>query len=102
MNVGRTNGLLPGILISQFLAESLLSRVDKELKNCGLNFVRYVDDYEIFIYDENQINRIHNSVVSTLKKFFLVLNNEKTKYTKFPFYVVENLAYRAFRGNENV
>ncbi|WP_312353828.1 RNA-directed DNA polymerase [Aminipila sp.] len=91
MNVGRTNGLLPGILISQFLAESLLSRVDKELKNCGLNFVRYVDDYEIFIYDENQINRIHNSVVSTLKKFFLVLNNEKTKYTKFPFYVVENL-----------
>lgn len=91
MNVGRTNGLLPGILVSQFLSEALLSRVDKELESQGLKFVRYVDDYEVFIYDEAEIEKVQNIVVSVLKKYFLSLNNEKTKYSKFPFYVVENL-----------
>lgn len=91
MNGGRTNGLLPGILVSQFLAEALMSRIDKELETLGLRFVRYVDDYEIFIYDENKIVKTQNSIVSILKKYFLTLNNEKTKYTNFPYYVVENL-----------
>lgn len=100
MNVGRTNGLLPGILVSQFLAEALLSCIDKELENYGLSFVRYVDDYEVFIYDENQINRIQNAIVTILNKCFLVLNNEKTKYAKFPYYVVENLGkiYSSYTG----
>ncbi|MEA5142003.1 MAG: RNA-directed DNA polymerase [Oscillibacter sp.] len=100
MNGGRTNGLLPGILVSQFLAEALLSRIDKELGNEGICFVRYVDDFEIFIYDESKIIKTQNSIVSILKKYFLALNNEKTKYTKFPYYIVENLEkiYSAYTG----
>lgn len=91
MNVARTNGLLPGTLISQFLAEALLSRIDMELVQQNIKFVRYVDDYEIFIYDESNIDKIQNSVSKTLGKYFLNLNNEKTKYTPFPYYVIENL-----------
>lgn len=91
MNVARTNGLLPGTLISQFLAEGLLSRIDAELVQQNIKFVRYVDDYEIFIYDENNIDKIQNSISKTLGKYFLNLNNEKTKYTPFPYYVIENL-----------
>lgn len=91
MNVGRTNGLLPGILISQFLAEALLSRIDSELDAKNVSFVRYVDDFEIFIYDENDIARIQDIVSSCLGKYFLSINNEKTKYNSFPYYVVENL-----------
>lgn len=91
MNAGRTNGLLPGILISQFLAEALLSRIDLDLEAKGISFVRYVDDYEIFIYDENSIAKIQNVVASCLGKYFLSLNSEKTKYTPFPYYIVENL-----------
>lgn len=91
MNVGRTNGLLPGTLISQFLAEALLARIDKELASKDIAFVRYVDDYEIFIYDEKDLQQIQNIVVSCLGKYFLSLNTEKTKYTPFPYYVVENL-----------
>lgn len=91
MNAARTNGILPGNIISQFLAESLLAQVDKELESEGLKFVRYVDDYEFFVYDESALPVIQNKVSSVMGKYFLSLNNEKTKYTKFPYYVVENL-----------
>ncbi len=91
MNGGRTNGLLPGTLISQFLAEALLSRVDKEIEAQGISFVRYVDDFEIFIYDESEIVKVQNSIVEILKKYFLALNNEKTKFIKFPYYIVQDL-----------
>lgn len=56
-----------------------------------IQFVRYVDDYEIFIFNELDIPKIQNVITSILKKYFLSLNNEKTKYTPFPYYVVDNL-----------
>lgn len=91
MNGARTNGLLAGTMISQFLAEALLSRIDIELKNEDIRYVRYVDDYEIFIYDETQVDKIKNLVENMLRKYFLSLNDEKTKIIDFPYYVVENL-----------
>lgn len=91
MNIGRTNGILPGTLISQFIAEAVLCRIDNELEQLGVNFVRYVDDFEIYIYDEQEINKIQNSVSKVLNKYSLTLNNEKTKYSPFPYYVIENL-----------
>ena len=91
MNGARTNGLLTGTLVSQFIAETLLSRIDKEIEQSNIKFVRYVDDYEIFIYDENKISSTQNKISAILNKYFLELNNEKTKYVKFPYYVVDNL-----------
>ena len=36
------------------IIESLLSRIDRELETYKLNFARYVDDYEVFLTDENE------------------------------------------------
>lgn len=104
MNGARTNGLLAGTMISQFLAEALLSRIDVELKNEGIKYVRYVDDYEIFIYDESQIEKTKNVVEDVLRRYFLSLNEEKTKIIEFPYYVVENLKkiYESYANREIV
>lgn len=83
--------MLPGTLISQFIAEALLSTVDKEIQEQGIQFTRYVDDYEVFVYDETKISKIQSTISMILNKYSLSLNNEKTKYTAFPYYVVENL-----------
>lgn len=91
MNIARTNGLLPGTLVSQFIAEALLSRIDNEIQEQGIQFVRYVDDYEVFIFDANKIDETQNIITAVLNKYSLTLNNEKTKYAAFPYYVVENL-----------
>lgn len=91
MKGGRTNGLMAGPIISQFLAEALLSRIDIELKEAGIKHVRYVDDYEIFIYDESKLDEIKGVVERILNKYFLFLNDQKTKVVDFPYYVVKNL-----------
>lgn len=90
MNVARTNGILPGVITSQFIAEGLLAQIDRELDAAQFQFVRYVDDYEFFIYDEKDILIVQNTVSSIFGKYFLTINNEKTKYTPFPYYVVES------------
>ncbi len=91
MKGGRTNGLMAGLIISQFLAEALLSRIDIELKNEGIKYVRYVDDYEVFIFDENEIESTKGIVERTLNKYFLSLNDQKTRIVDFPYYIIKNL-----------
>lgn len=91
MNGGRTNGILPGLLISQIIAEALLSRIDNEIRCKDIKFVRYVDDYEIFIYDKKDKEKYISDVANILNKYYLTLNHEKTKYTVFPYYMAENI-----------
>lgn len=89
-NLNRTNGLLQGILTSKVIAEGILSRIDSDLQNEGMKFARYVDDYEVYLYDEDE-----KSVISiftrVLKKYGFSLNYEKTEKVAFPYYVVSNL-----------
>lgn len=91
MNGKRTNGILTGPFICQMIAEALLSTIDIEISNYNINFTRYVDDYEIYIYNENDIEKTKNIILSVLNKYYLSLNNEKTEYTPFPYYKVKNL-----------
>lgn len=88
-NLNRTNGLLPGILSSRLIAEAILARVDLELEERGLHFVRYVDDYEVFLYDDNEKEAV--SIFSqVINRYGFSLNYEKMIIVDFPFYVVEN------------
>ncbi|WP_181965099.1 RNA-directed DNA polymerase [Anaerococcus nagyae] len=48
LNLNQTNGLLVGPILSKIIAEGLLSRIDLELKDKGLVFSRYMDDYEVY------------------------------------------------------
>lgn len=102
MNCGRSNGILPGTLVSQFIAEAFLSTIDVEIEKRNINFVRYVDDYEIFIYDEQDIERIQNEISLIMERYSLVFNNEKTKYMEFPYYATKNLEkiYQKYVGKK--
>lgn len=91
MNGDRTNGLLTGILVSRFVSEALFARIDEEIEKEGIRFVRYVDDYEIFIFNEKELQKTQSTVTNIFRKYYLSINNEKTKYTTFPYYVIENL-----------
>lgn len=91
LNGNRTNGLLTGPFICHMVAEALLTRIDKEISSQGIIFTRYVDDYEIYIYNDNDIEKIMNTISTILNKYHFFLNNEKTKYTPFPYYKFKNL-----------
>lgn len=90
MNQKRTHGLLVGPRISFLIAESLLTRIDYELAEQleakSIDFVRYVDDYDVFIKNENQIEIVKNIFNQTLQRYGLLLNDSKTKIEHFPFY----------------
>jgi hypothetical protein len=96
-NLNRTNGLLTGILSSKIIMEGILTRIDLELKAEKVNFSRYVDDYEVYIYDDNEkeIISIFNKI---LKNYGFTLNAEKTEVIEFPYYVTENLE-NIFKGH---
>lgn len=89
-NLNRTNGLLPGPLISKIVAEGILTRIDKELENEKIIFSRYVDDYEVYLSDDND-KTIISIFTRVLKRYGFSLNNEKTEVINFPYYIVKNL-----------
>ena len=83
--------MLTGITISRLLSEAILARIDEEIEKEGIKFARYVDDYEIFIYDSREIHKMQNIISSIFKKYFFTINYEKIEYVSFPYYVVKNL-----------
>ena len=89
-NLNQTNGILVGPLYSQIIAEGLLTRIDKELDLLKINFCRYVDDYEVFIYDNNEKKEI-SKISTILRKYGFTLNAEKTEIIEFPYYIITNL-----------
>lgn len=89
-NSNRTNGLISGPITSKIIAEGILTRIDRELNNEGIKFSRYVDDYEVYLFDDN--DKIVISIFTRiLKRYGFSLNNEKTEVMDFPYYVAENL-----------
>lgn len=89
-NLNRTNGLLVGPLISKIIIEGILTRIDTELKIKGIKFSRYVDDYEVYLFDDDE-KMIISIFARVLKRYGFSINNEKTELVNFPYYVSENL-----------
>ena len=52
--------------------------------------VRYADDYEIAVYKEDELEDIKSKIVSVFARYDFRINNEKTKYEKYPFYMFKN------------
>ena len=50
-NENRTNGLLVGPSYARIIMEGVLTRIDMELEQKGISFSRYVDDYEVYLYN---------------------------------------------------
>lgn len=89
-NQNRTNGLLAGPLISRMVVEGILCRIDNDLISSGVTFSRYVDDYEVYLYGNDQ-DRVEGIFIDILRRYSFSLNNQKTKTVDFPFYIVDNL-----------
>ena len=78
-----TIGMPQGGPLSPILSNVYLDKLDKELENRGLRFVRYADDSNIFVKSEMAANRVMKSVTSWLeRKLFLKVSATKTKVVR--------------------
>ena len=100
-NLNRTNGLLVGTLYSKIIIEGILCRIDQEILAEGIKFSRYVDDYEVYIFDDQE-GKIISTFDRILKRYGFTLNSEKIESVDYPFYVTENLQkiFKDFSSNK--
>ena len=65
--------------LSPLLSNILLDNLDKELERRGLRFVRYADDFQIFVRSERSAQRVFVSVKRFLtQRLKLVVNEQKS------------------------
>ncbi|MBQ7499265.1 MAG: group II intron reverse transcriptase/maturase [Clostridia bacterium] len=78
-----TEGVPQGGPLSPILSNVYLDKLDRELEARGLHFVRYADDFDIFVKSEMAANRVMKSVTSWVeRKLFLKVSATKTKVTR--------------------
>ena len=76
-------GVPQGGPISVILSNVYPDKLDKELEERGLRFVRYADDVLIFTKSEMAANRVINSISSWIeRKLFLKVNATKSKVVR--------------------
>ena len=73
-------GTMQGGPLSPLLANVLLDDLDKELERRGLHFVRYADDFLVFVRTREAAHRVFTSVEQFLtRKLKLVVNRDKSQ-----------------------
>ena len=73
-------GTMQGGPLSPLLANILLDDFDRELERRGLHFVRYADDFLVFVRTQEAAHRVYCSVKRYLtRKLKLVVNHEKSQ-----------------------
>ncbi len=78
-----TQGVPQGGPLSPLLANIMLDDFDKELEQRGHCFVRYADDFMIFVKSKRAAQRVLKSVTGWLeRKLKLVINQQKSKVVK--------------------
>lgn len=76
-------GVPQGGPISVILSNVYLDKLDKELEQRGLRFVRYADDVLIFVKSEAAANRVMASISNWIeRKLFLKVNATKSKVVR--------------------
>ena len=89
-------GTMQGGPLSPLLANILLDDLDTELESRGLRFVRYADDFLIFVRTESAARRVFSSVERFLtERLKLIVNRDKSRVCRTAG--VEFLGY-AFHG----
>jgi len=77
------SGVPQGGPISVILSNIYLDKLDKELDERGLRFVRYADDVMIFTKSEMAANRVMESISGWIeRKLFLKVNARKSKVVR--------------------
>jgi len=75
----RRKGVPQGSPLSPFLSNILLNELDKELEKRGHRYVRYADDFSIYVKSEASAKRVGNSIYKFLRdELHLPINREKS------------------------
>src|SRR5690606_28368305 len=77
--IKRRKGVPQGSPLSPLLSNILLHELDKELVKRGLKFVRYADDFSVYMKDRTEARKIGNLIYIFLRdKLNLPINREKS------------------------
>lgn len=75
----RRKGVPQGSPLSPLLSNILLNELDKELEKRGHRYVRYADDFSIYVRNKPAAKRVGNSIYKFLRdKLQLPINREKS------------------------
>jgi RNA-directed DNA polymerase len=81
--VKRRKGVPQGSPLSPLLSNIMLHELDKELEKRGHRYVRYADDFSIYVNSKKSARRIGNSIFLFLKnRLKLSINGEKSGIRK--------------------
>lgn len=79
----RRKGVPQGSPLSPLLSNILLNELDKELEKRGHRYVRYADDFSIYVKSEVSAKRVGNGIYKFLRdKLHLPINREKSGIRK--------------------
>lgn len=73
----RSKGTPQGSPLSPLLSNMYLDELDKELESRGLSFVRYADDFQIYVRTERSANRVKSSVTRFIERRLRLKVNEQ-------------------------
>lgn len=77
--VKRRKGVPQGSPLSPLLSNIMLNELDRELERQGLRFVRYADDFSIYLKTKTSARKVGNSIYRFLKrKLKLPINRKKS------------------------
>ena len=77
--IKRRKGVPQGSPLSPLLSNILLNELDKELEKRGHKYVRYADDFNIYVRLKKSAKRVGNSIYKYLRdKLHLPINREKS------------------------
>lgn len=77
--VKRRKGVPQGSPLSPLLSNIMLHELDRELERQGLRFVRYADDFSIYLRTKATARKVGNNIYKFLKrKLKLPINREKS------------------------
>ncbi len=86
-----TNGIVVGPFTSRIFSEIILSALDKELRDNGFVFRRYVDDYKFFFRSESDASESVKTIEKILSEYNLNLNLAKTEILQFPYEQISSM-----------
>lgn len=79
----RTKGTPQGSPLSPLLSNIVLDELDKELEKRGHRFVRYADDFQIYVGSKRTAERVMESISDFVeKKLRLKVNKDKSKIAR--------------------
>jgi len=77
--VKRRKGVPQGSPLSPLLSNIMLHELDRELERQGLRFVRYADDFSIYVKTKATARKVGNNIFKFLKnKLKLTINRDKS------------------------